>query len=647
MSEQENRSPELSDRMDVAFDSHGTVAWWELESPVATLVGLVRTLLSDDMTRRSLYRVWDDLYEGQQLFAGTNPQALAVISAEAGMDSNTFNFAGRATDFVHAKVTSETPTVRAVSHGADYDEYLRAQALSDFVRGMFEQLSLATHMPRSVLSALRTGTGCVQALVRDGVPSIEVVHPRELLVDPDDARHGDPRALYRVRPVDRRALMADHPEHAGTVSSAGATNETDGMSLGRRDDWGRGRTHVSDAVDLFEAWVLPRGDEPGRHVACVDHGEPLIDEPWESPRFPVSFLRMRDPNLGCGFWGHGLVERLDAAQFRIDSMVSHVARSLEHANLKVFVNDASEIVEDGILDDPTVGTIIRMSGEAVPHFVTPAVLGPEVMGVLTQWVSWLYQLAGMDETVASSQKPGGVDSAIAIRTYHDFQSQTYVDLIKRYSRHVVEVVERLLDQARLISETNPDWEVRYARGEGSGATRIRWSDVDMDRDSFVIELQEASPVPDTITGALQEVEEDAAAGRIPQEYLTRLREQPDRWWEARRNAKADVDFVEWVISRLLDPRAPEPELRDEMDKQLAIDSLRREVLTSVRLGRPPEVVRRLEDFSFRLAESMAPPPPDDDGSGGVAPAMAPPPMGGPMMPQPGPVGPAPTAMPAG
>lgn len=622
--------------MTPATDPLSTPPWWELapgdESVTHAVAALVTQLRSGDAERRSRYRLWDLLYDGDASFDGANVGTGDALRGQAA--ETTFNYAARALDMVHSKVTAEMPTVRATGHGADYEQHLRAQDLSRFIVGVSEALELPTELPRAVHCALRVGTGVAVAYVRDGEPAVEVVHPREFLVDPDDALHGDPRCLYRVSPQDRRAVLRLFPDRAADVASAGCASYRDASQVGRPGDWtvGSSTGRVSDCVDLIDAWVLPDGDSPGRHVRCLDNGPPLLDEPWEAPRFPAAFLRAWEPTASTGFWGRGQMERTAPAQVEIDELWRHVCRQMKFSNTLAFLPDGAEVAEAALTDtDPDGVTVIRYTaaaGGGPPTFQNPPVLGPEVLPVMERLKSDIYAMAGTDESAVGSQTPLGRDaSGIAIRTYHDFQSQGHVDVMKRIGRFCVDVVDRVIDVARArysSAEGQEDWEVRHP-----SLDVVRWSEVDMDRDAYVLELEESSPVPDTLAGRLQDVEEDAAAGRLPPEYMVRLREDPDRWWAERCNSKEDVEFVDWTVQELMDPRRPMPELPDEVVGTMLADRLRREVLASIRLRRPREVLDRLREHAARLAETpqMAPPPQAPPGGPGPepAPAGAPPP----------------------
>lgn len=591
--------------------------WWEaaVGDPLAsqTVTSVVVSLRTGDSLRRTLYRSWDLMYDGDSL-VGAAGNAIVDDTLRI-LGETTFNYAARALDMVHAKVTAEIPHVRADGRGADYAQHLRAQGLSHFIEGVTRELGLDDLLAQAAHCALRVGTAGLMAGFDDGEPTLEVIHPREFLVDPDDAMHGDPRCLYRVQPVDRRAALTMYPERTADIMAAGCASQRDSSEVGRPGDWTAGSTtgRVSDSVDLIDAWVLPDGDSPGRWIRCVDAGPPLLDLPWDVPRFPVHFLRCWDPAVSTGFWGRGLMERLSPGQLEVDELLTHELRQMKFSNTWAFLPDDADIAEGSLTDTVPDGiNVVRVKdGAGNIQFVNPPVLGPEVLTVLAQLKADIYAMAGTTESAVGSQSPAGITSGIAIRTYHDFQAQAHVDIVKRIGRAAIGLVDRLLDAARTALGDDPEaqgsWEVRHPTLDV-----IRWADVDMDRDVYVIGLDEVSPVPDTRAGALQEVEEDAAAGRIPPEYLTRLREDPDRWWMDRCNAKEDVEFVDWTVERLMDPRLPPPELPDEAPLDLMIDRLRREILSAVRHARPDAVIERLRAHAHAAVElrtALTPPAP--------------------------------------
>ena len=625
---------------------HG-IPWWEIddtEEAAAAMVAVAMDLRSRDESRRTAIRIWDDIYDGRTV-ALLGGQDAFGLGGRGAYDVPVYNVTRNIVDFVHAKVTADVPTVVAESHDGDHREERRAVKLSRFVHGTMEAGDCLGALADVVRGGLRTGTGCLKVVVRDGGIRYEGTSPRELLVDPDDARHRDPRVLYQVKPVDRHALMQQFPDDADAIKAA--TGTPDPLIGGLADPWSLTPTNPGDALDLFEAWVLPRFGDGGRRILAIQ-GRVLEDVPWEDPRFPIALLRPMDPRDGGGMWGQGFVERLIALQYTINEEVAGITKSQRLTGLRVFLSDGSDIAEEQ-LEDPAIGNVIRTSGApgSVPTFFAPPGASEQRIRWVQNLIDWAYTQFGMSETAASSQRNPGINSGRAMLVEHDITTLRHVDLAKRLGALAVDVVERTIDAARRLAAEDPEWAVRCP---GAGGPRaLRWSDVDMDRDRYVLSLEQASATPDTFAGHVQMVEQDVSEGRIPGDYLLQLRQDPDieRRWDTQTK---DGEFVDWVVDELVDPTNAMPPVPDEAPKALLIDRLRAEVLDAIMKRAEPAVLDRLQRYSAELVRSTAPPPgpPQAPGQGPQAPLGGPPgptpgatPPAGPGLPQtpPGPPGP--------
>lgn len=582
--------------------------WWLLDDCGGLLTATVDELRNNDESRRVRLRILDDLFEGKTLYSATNRAAVGAVG-RAGINSHMLNFARNALMFVHSKVATDIPTVRAAGHGADSSQRRRARLLTKFIAGASHELKLGKMAKAAALSMLKLGTGCTKVTERDGRIVYEPVSPRDILIDPDDGLTGSPRVLYHTPRVDRRALVARFPDCAEHIVNAPPVND----EVDRPMVPGLMSSRPSDAVRLIEAWVLPLGDEPGRHT-CVINSYVVLDEEWTDPRHPIQMTNCFDPAEGP--FGTGVLEQLDPAQFEIDDLMAHIGRSIRENNLKIVVDDGGQVPIEAITD-PTVGTILRTANGSTPKWITPQAVAPQDIQWLKELISWLYQIAGMDEGAASSQRPAGLNSGRALQFYHDFQSLRYADLSSRIGDHVLGIVERTIDAARRLHSAEVDrdqddeestdrsggWTVRYA--SNSETRQISWDEVDMDRDAFVIELEEASAFPDTLAGRMQQVEQDAAEGRVDPTVLAQLRLDPDleaRW----DRTSAQADYTDWLVEKLSDPEEEMPEFLDELgaaDIDSILDALRAELKRAIMATEEPAVIERLRDYIGKCVES--------------------------------------------
>lgn len=613
--------------------------WWTLDEGAAAraMVDLVDHIRDRSSTRRQRLALWDDIYTGAPTMGYGD--ALDYLDAHAGLGRGRLNFTRSAVDFLHARVTAQTPDVVARGVDADWSRSLQARRLTKFIEGAMDQLDATVALPRACLMALRHGDGAVKlSATDDGRVEMENIDIGELHVDPADARHGRPRCLYQVRPVSRSGLVAEM-EARGDDDLADAVRRAPAARTDTGRMWTPDDTSLDpdDSVDLYEAWRLPSGREAGdgRHIVTLaGDGGTLTDEPWDKPRFPVAVMSCYPPRPGAGMWSQGVVELLDPEQYKIDELVGQIDEHIRFARMKAWVPEGS--VDLDHLADPSVGNMVEYDpARGPPTFQTPEPVSREVIQHLQWLVEQLYARAGMTQDAASSQKPAGLNSGRAQLVHFDMQSMRHIDLSKRYQAFVVDVVERLLDVASLLdAEGEASWSVPTRR---SDASMVRWSEVGEDRDSFQVRLRPVSPIPTTEAGQQQQVEDIIARGDAPASYTEALFADPDLW-KVRRRATADADFIDHLVERLLYPETgPVPPVLDAMDLEGCVDILRAELLDAVREGADPETVARLDGYIQEVADRIAdrqaalapalPPPVGDQGPGGApgGPGSAPPP----------------------
>lgn len=602
---------EVKVRRSEADELIGNDCWWDMEEPedaAACLQTHVDRLENQDRVRVNAYRRLNGLYESKWVaWPGSGADGFDGFGRLLGEGSDLdLNHARRAVDFVHARCSAETPAVRAEGHGADLDQHNRAEELTKFIEGLRKALSFDTVLPASLLSALKLGDGCVKVVTDGGQLGVQVCSPREFFVSRADGRHGSPRSLYQRRVEDRRTLMAQHQEHASEVWEAPSADMRHVSENYVPTAYGGSSTQDDqDSVDVTYAWHLPwmagtEDERPGRYIKVVG-STVLEDREWTVPRFPVSFLRFTPTDPGSGHWTTGLTSILMGVQVSIYDHASHMAEAFQHSNLKIFATTPDGKAVPDYVTNPEMGTWITLPlGTTVNPQVWDPVSRQEVEHL--HWlVDQLYQLAGMSQDNAKGGTPAGMDSGRAQLINFNINSTNWVDLIKRYSAHAVEVVDRLLDAAKMLATDDREVKVRYAKGSVTDV--IDWADVDMERDKFVIELEEVSSAADTPAGRLQQLEQDVASKVLPPEQLAYARQDPDGWWERSQTAKSDIDFIRWMIRQCKRLDQPLPRVIEQMNRPMAIDMFRREIQAAIVGGLPGDVVDRLDRVSNEVVQA--------------------------------------------
>lgn len=570
---------------------------------------LVDWLVENDRYRILDARVLEDLYSGRWVTADDLSFGVSAY-AEAGGDPVKLNFARNAVDFVYTKVASVVPSVEVTARGGGYAQERRADLLDRYVDRIVDSSKLDDLARSAALHALRTGAAVIKTHGVSGVPNAELVPAEWVFVDREEARNGDPRSIYERRPVPKRYLLdrfcpewrdRDDDREPSDLEHAirNAPAAQDPLNVGLAS----GVTSAVELVDVYEGWALPddRPDSPpGRHVIAVRGGALLVED-WTFPRFPHAIFGVDPPAAGRGGLLHsqGLLCQVDEAQAEIDFLLAQVSEQIRLARLKVFVPSDDTVLSEDLLASSAQGQIVPYDRNAgPPTFSTPPTVSREAIEHIQWLVKELYEVAGMSEQAASSQRPAGVNSGRAIEFFHDYQTKRFYDLVARFGTFYASCVDRLLDRAEELHAPVDDGDGSDGDGTGeepTGDDGLSWSQVRMDRRDFVISLEQVSSVPRTYAGRMQRIEQMIAQGMIPPGYWADYIRDPNAW-RAEHRAASQSEHLDWLMSELEDEARPVPELSDKLDMALATEVLTGEVLTLIRKGADREIIDRVEDF---------------------------------------------------
>jgi hypothetical protein len=94
---------------------------------------------------------------------------------------------------------------------------------------------------------------------------------------------------------------------------------------------------------------------------------------------------------------------------------------------------------------------------------------------------------------------------VALREYHDIESERFVRSGQRFEQFHLDVAKLMIALARDLYEHGTDLEVRAEANKS--VELIRWSDVNLEQDSYVMKAWPTSILPSTPAGRLQRVQE--------------------------------------------------------------------------------------------------------------------------------------------
>lgn len=575
---------------------------------------------SRSSTRRKLDLIYACLY-GDGGLDGLSGNAVSR-NADAALQ---FNIVRRCVDTTHAKTAKARPLPMAQTSGGDSRARRRAQKLSRFFAGAFDKCSVFETGEQVCRDALIHGTG-ISHTFRVGE---ELRHERVLIweidVDKLDARYGKPRTIYLHRWVDREVLAAEYPDHADAIERA----SSDGFA----DDVMRDDETAGDFVPVVEAWRLPNGPGlKGRHTIAVNAPDGvLVDDEYERDYVPITVLHFAKPLMG--FWGDGFAHLLRGIQEELNSVAMRVQEANYGMGSYIIVDKGAGIETDHI--DNGCLTILEVNpGSRAPQVMNPQATSPQTMEYLGALRGpWAFDETGVSQLSATSQKPAGLDSGAALRTFSDIESERFVLFGKAYERYFVAIAWILFDLAEELVEDGKAVVIQSKHRKTLEA--LDFKKIRIDRKEFTLEAFPTSALSRDPAARRAEVGEYLKAGLIPAEIARNLLEIPDLE-DFNSIEDAPRELVEDIIARFLDaedPSAPGVYVYPEsvMDLKLCVRLASLHYLRGRLDGTPEENLSLLMEFVTDAQEELtrmnAPPAAEGPpGMPGMPPMGAQPPM---------------------
>jgi hypothetical protein len=591
--------------------------WYEQEGD--QLASCVQADVNWMRGRCETERVKDEIHEviyGNCPIGRNGP--LTILASGSGSPIR-LNVTRSMVDTIVSRIGVNVPMVKVAADNAKWSHKLRARRLSRFLAAKMGELAFRRRAPEVFRDACVVGTGVCKVTSEHGELCIELVPKHEVYVDPVAARYGTPQDLHHRKQYSREQLGALYPDHADAIAMLPQARPRDDYD----QDIGR-----SNLADVTESWHLPSapGADDGVHAVTAG-GVVLFREPWTRRRFPFAFLHWSEPRgIQGGFWGTGLCEELAPLQWSIDQTISVLDRGFKlGAPLKVLLPRQSKIVKSHITNE--VGAIIEYSGAVPPQFHAPSnpVAQQQINWLMTLF-DWAFQIAGISQLAAGSKKPAGLESAVAMQTYHDFETLRFARVEAAYEAFHVDVATLMIDEARAITEAGNNYSAKWVNRDT--LHKIRWSDVDLDADTFTLKLAPVNMLIGTHAGKLERATQLAQSGLVPQHWLLPLMDSPDIERFLRLET-AQFNFLEWTVEELMTDDAELPPVDSHMDLDLGIKHVGAAYLDNFTDRAPERVLNRFREWlelavnKQQKAQAAAAPPAPGAGGPGLPAGPAP------------------------
>jgi hypothetical protein len=528
-----------------------------------------------------------------------------------------YNAVEACVDTLHSKLGKSRPRASFQTFGGDWGMQRKAKKLDKFCQGLFYQAKTYQQSQMALFDGLVLGTGFVQ-VYEDARHRIchERVFPDELLIDDADGIHATPRQLFRRKSLPREMLLAEYG-----AAQSGETKEVadlrrqailDARPLEQPSTAG---SSFGDMLRVWEAWHLPSGPDAGDglHVIAIDACV-LWQEKWTKEHFGLAVYRYSRPLLG--FWGRGLGERLWGIQLAINRTARDIDECLRLLSKPKWLVEASSDVNAGHIrgGSGSIGDVLKYN-RVKPEIYAPQAVAPEHFAEIDRLWAKAFEQEGISPQEATAQKPAGLDSAVAQREYNDIASERHAIKGQDWEQFHLDIAGISIDLAREISAREG------GKGDYQTAAPIRkvlypvkWSEVELEKDCYVMQAFPASSLPTTPAARTQMVDEWVQRGWVSPEEAPRAMNIPDLE-ETSSLQSAALDDVDAAIDEILD--GGEAEAVDEFENtQLRIQRGMAAYFRAKRQGAPLKVLEELHAFvklgmdaaTMRAAAKAAPPP---------------------------------------
>ncbi len=500
--------------------------WWLAETDAQLVQELLSTtnyLKKTHQIRIRQASIYTRLFSGKPLYNYLANVGTLDNSQQLPIGRPTANVVYSCTDTLVSKLTQNLPKPTFLTNNGHYRERKLAQEYNDFLMGEFFRTKAYALRALAVRDSCVLGNGFVKAFpsyerdssgkIIKGKVTLERTLETELLTDYNDAYYGKPRNLIQMKLVDRGVMLAMFPDQKENILKAQGGNV---------DNTPLSTDTISDQFIIAEGWHLPSspGAGDGRHSIVCSAGK-IDDEEWKKPRFPFAKWSY-NPNM-VGWFAQGLAEILMPTQMEIYKLLIIASQAIELMGVpRILIDEFSAILETAFNNN--LGTIIKYN-KVPPQFVNAESNNPEIY----EWIKWLiqnaFQMSGISAMSATSQKPAGLNSGEAIRSYDDLQTDRFAAMSKRDEDAITDLAYLMMDCAGDIAKETGSYSTVYPGKDGT--REVDLPAVDVLEDSYIIQCMEESSLPNDPAGRRAKLSEMLAAGEIDQKEFRRLSSFPD------------------------------------------------------------------------------------------------------------------------
>lgn len=564
-----------------------------------------------------------------------------------------FNVVQAGTDTLVSQLIRNKVRPLFLTDGGDAELQDKAEGMTRIVESLLMEAGIYGELGRQwARDGGVHGTGWIKITPDYGSTRavIERAFDWEIYAATNDSKRGSPRQMHHVYAVDRAALAERYPDHRDAIERAETADyRQTGAAVDRgnvvdmilvAESWHLPSTRVD--LDDEESWDLHRAKHDGAHTITIGMDDDclLLAEAWPFDYFPLIPFKLIGKNMGLR--GRGVPETLLGVQIALNRTCKRLDRILDLHGRPIMLLDRRAKINKNLLSNE-IGLVLESTGGGGLQVVTPHSVSPEFVQQIDRLVRWGFEQIGLSQLSATSKKPEGLESGVALRTVLDTESMRHSDPFLGWEEAHIKAARVLVDVVRLLAEHSENFTVFWGDEREMRALKVK--DFDLPEDKFRLRSWPTNLFSQTPGAKKDEVLTFYREGFYDKEEAMMHLDYPDT--RAARDAiLAARKNIEKILLRVKkgEPHTPHPYMNLPLAKKLGIIALNELEARDLVDSDAAERVRRwLEMVDLELDKiaqkaaamqaAMAPPPmgapPGGPGPAGAAPAGAPPapPMG--------------------
>ena len=236
----------------------------------------------------------------------------------------------------------------------------------------------------------------------------------------------------------------------------------------------------------------------------------------------IPYLEIHYTNPIKGDTSQSVVDQLYGIQTQIDELLAVMKDSIAVNPGMTLLVPRSSNIKTNMLSNRT-GQIIQydpIPGQTTSPvtYATNDIISPQFVQLLDKLKNDAYEIVGISQLSATSQKPAGLNSGIALNTMEDIESSRFETQLNSVVRLYVDVAKACLDIFPPDIDILPD---------DLNRANIKWKDIVEARNNMKIQFSAAESLSKDPSEKLKQLVALSQAGVIPQSHIATLMELPD------------------------------------------------------------------------------------------------------------------------